>query len=1564
MIKPSPGILFALLFLTTLAEAEIDVDYSTGQLSFSEPLVNVKGRQLSYTVKLRYSSDIKRGHAKSEAGQITPELAGWAGLGFDVDVPYIERTIVGPPDPAEGNTYDALGHKASVWNPFYGGTHRVYWNCYNYSPLVYRTSEGYGTNFHEQSHAYDEDGLPIWETEGVLNYPKFLCEPGDAYVRDGHLCDWCPELDMQTRGYLTSDQINQQTQQDRYDLRNFPAGDGRLYFTMAQTSEGKLLANVAPYRPWRVDYVIEEPAKGETNTEIYEWHITDDNGTTYIFGGTTNGGVDARVWLDGTDTWGTIYRTAEIAQNLEMPQGDIQSDFGKLAFAAVEKFNAGPVVERWYLREIISYDRTESVRFDYRAITDPVVIEEKPYVRDIVKWKELTPPYIEYSAGVGRAPYYNELAGGSTDPQDLRDGAGLCYKCDKYEFTVRPYMEMAPETHYLSIAAPYGTDPQYPVGRYSFSTPVKVMNTKLLIDGFKGEYKHGKAQCKDEMTRATGFVCDDGYSTRILGGIELPYGRGIEIQESGSCNKWVRNPLNGDLRCVEPLGCIELKRVEYNVEDKVVQAVVTDESRRYGQTLVPLSITSARQKVVFDEQVSGDGARTDQDPLGRGRLRRIVLYDISSPDGSQVEQKRITFEHANPSGSFCGRLQLKDVYVNMMAGRPGSQRRRLYHFGYREKEKKADDFGRVNIGMLDTVIDVDGGKTLPEYEKGTYSRLSNNTNVPADSCGWRVARLTRRAGFQTPDVTESITYTQGEMNYGTGLKYDDSDGFWDGMVDAVTRLKKAFNDAEGYASNELGLNVSYDYEFALDRYDVHYGMVRIQLEGTELKNWKIYEYLQSDDAGLSDGENEYNPNALYRYRLKKLGYYGHGAPGALKQVTYHYEVPDVVAEYAQDFDITEDEARKRLEYTKPMTRMDQFQINCCERDERRDFCTDRLGFFRPEHAYQITAMRGMAQKTMVRASAVRVTKVETTVSGLKTTTEYEYNTKGYVSAVKRSGPSHPGVELIEKRTYGYELERELNPAIDPSLPQPILTPAPFLCELEGELTEEQIEKQIKETACDCRKRSFLEQDPADVGVIDRNEYVCDADRVVCTETAMNSGKYNCRRVVTYSNCNLSGEVSQQEIDDSNCPYRAFSDDENLRTYVLDGGATICKETAVGSGAYNCYRPVTWDPSSGITDENIPENSFFLRYNVLSPVVLTQTLEMRTDWETPKTLAASFSLWQRAEEEAPAYPAKAYVWAVEHGEDGYPVSPFTLDTRLEPLKEQPSDEWLLQSEITKRDGFTRPLEQRSAGGTQLGSTIYRHDLNAVQATVSAGAYDECAAYTCDYHLGQGSGSLDSWNQWGRGGAHDASGVVEVTTARPHFGTKSVHVKNAWGPSRNVDFSRGTDYEFWAWVYPTAAAGRMTVEFRTAVGPKRPTALETYGGAWTKSLADLPLNQWSPVRLTIKADQIPQRLREGVDITEIEYMRIWVGNGPGESACDFYMDDLRFHPSSALMSTNYYYERSDYWSLPRVSVGPDGNPGVLTEYDEFGMPCKTYQFSHDGAHLILGEKEYYVQGDNAE
>jgi hypothetical protein len=99
------SVISALFVLCSTLSFGAELNYNTGAMSLSIPLMQVSGNSLSYSVNLRYTSNVARGHLNAESeSYINPERAGWAGLGFDVDVPYIERTIVGGPDNAGGHT--------------------------------------------------------------------------------------------------------------------------------------------------------------------------------------------------------------------------------------------------------------------------------------------------------------------------------------------------------------------------------------------------------------------------------------------------------------------------------------------------------------------------------------------------------------------------------------------------------------------------------------------------------------------------------------------------------------------------------------------------------------------------------------------------------------------------------------------------------------------------------------------------------------------------------------------------------------------------------------------------------------------------------------------------------------------------------------------------------------------------------------------------------------------------------------------------------------------------------------------------------------------------------------------------------------------------------------------------------------------------------------------------------------------------------------------------------------------------------------------------------------------
>ena len=70
-----------------------NVNYNTGQLEFSQTLHTVKGHNTTLPINLNYHSYLTK-----------ERLLSWVGDGFDLDMPYIERTVVGAPDDAGGSS--------------------------------------------------------------------------------------------------------------------------------------------------------------------------------------------------------------------------------------------------------------------------------------------------------------------------------------------------------------------------------------------------------------------------------------------------------------------------------------------------------------------------------------------------------------------------------------------------------------------------------------------------------------------------------------------------------------------------------------------------------------------------------------------------------------------------------------------------------------------------------------------------------------------------------------------------------------------------------------------------------------------------------------------------------------------------------------------------------------------------------------------------------------------------------------------------------------------------------------------------------------------------------------------------------------------------------------------------------------------------------------------------------------------------------------------------------------------------------------------------------------------
>lgn len=210
-------------------------------------------------------------------------------------------------------------------------------------------------------------------------------------------------------------------------------------------------------------------------------------------------------------------------------------------------------------------------------------------------------------------------------------------------------------------------------------------------------------------------------------------------------------------------------------------------------------------------------------------------------------------------------------------------------------------------------------------------------------------------------------------------------------------------------------------------------------------------------------------------------------------------------------------------------------------------------------------------------------------------------------------------------------------------------------------------------------------------------------------------------------------------------------------------------------------------------------------------------------------------------------------------------------------------------------------------------------NRVIATVKNARFFESGVYTCDYDANPGTGYLDKSNGWDRGQGNDAgltSPEVVLVAAPTHFGTKSLKVKHAYGPTRNFRLFKDNngkirDYVLSAWIKPNGVPLTknmiMGADYRKKVYNTSWWPIELVSGTVENpipvsgQLKAVPKTDgWYYVELSIPASK---------DLANVNWndewgVRLWVGapNGPLDSYIN--IDDIRFYPKDALVETNYY------------------------------------------------------------
>jgi YD repeat-containing protein len=207
--------------------------------------------------------------------------------------------------------------------------------------------------------------------------------------------------------------------------------------------------------------------------------------------------------------------------------------------------------------------------------------------------------------------------------------------------------------------------------------------------------------------------------------------------------------------------------------------------------------------------------------------------------------------------------------------------------------------------------------------------------------------------------------------------------------------------------------------------------------------------------------------------------------------------------------------------------------------------------------------------------------------------------------------------------------------------------------------------------------------------------------------------------------------------------------------------------------------------------------------------------------------------------------------------------------------------------------------------------------------------ECAVFTCDYddfvfkfdnvnNVVIDDGYFDKENGWNKGGG------CELTENQSylHYGKKvlRVHMRNLnmTGPGiwlMGIEPNKMYTYSACVKIAPGSSNPSMNV----TLDGDDPSSPENVGTASSYPMRDLD-DGWKFIYRTFKTPN---------DDDPSTRYSCYISLSGRDGTADFYIDDIRFHPSKSLVST-YYYDHNQ--GLPITFVDANNN-AVYFKYDEF-------------------------------
>lgn len=310
------------------------------------------------------------------------------------------------------------------------------------------------------------------------------------------------------------------------------------------------------------------------------------------------------------------------------------------------------------------------------------------------------------------------------------------------------------------------------------------------------------------------------------------------------------------------------------------------------------------------------------------------------------------------------------------------------------------------------------------------------------------------------------------------------------------------------------------------------------------------------------------------------------------------------------------------------------------------------------------------------------------------------------------------------------------------------------------------------------------------------------------------------------------------------------------------------------------------------------------------------------------ISASFTTWKRWESTQLYRPYKTYVWSAE--EPFYPESSFTEFDTAAPS----ANGWKNTATITQYNQFGSVVEAADANNT-YSTTIYRNDYNLPVASILNAKSNECAVLTGDYGFDNG------WEKQGS--------VVQNSIT--HFGENALRINNANGPRNTRKIYQSKDYLFSAWVHVTSGTLIMDGYYRKSASGTEQIPFSI------PNVEIKPAAGWQKIEMRIPASKDIKSADWGTyDWHATFLLTAQSGNA--------YIDDIRFYPVGAQVTTNYYNAK---WRTVRLGVDANNNPGNFTELDSLGRAKAVYQinktksYQDSGWKTPLVSKQYHTAGD---